>query len=487
MTDQEAGFGRSGFINQHGLWSDDDRRRAEAVIAQVEADGIETIRINFVDQHGLMRGKAIPADALKSAFDAGLAMTSTLLLKDTSHKTVFPVWGEDAGFGNKVLTGASDVIMVPDPASFRRLPWSPHSAWMLSTLYLPDGQALSLDSRNILNSALARLHAHDLDLMTGLEVEFSVFDVIDPKLAHGDGGMPAKAPDTQVLHHGYQYLTEDRYDQIEDVMDDIRRGAQALDLPVRSMEVEFGPSQFEVTFTPRPGAAHAQTMVYFRAAVKQICRRAGLHATFMSRPQIENGMASGWHLHQSLIGHKDGQNRMTPDKGEVLSPVGLNWVAGLLDHAQASCLLSTPTVNGYKRYQAFALAPDRVQWGVDNKGAMIRAITATGDPASRIENRVGEPAANPYLYLASQVLSGLDGIDRALTPPAPSTSPYEGEAVALPRNLGAAIEAFSKSTFYREAFPAGFVDYLVTIKQAEWDRYLSTVSDWEQREYFSTF
>ena len=79
-------------------------------------------------------------------------------------------------------------------------------------------------------------------------------------------------------------------------------------------------------------------------------------------------------------------------------------------------LFATPTINGYRRYRPYSLAPDRAIWGRDNRGVMLRVLGGTGDPATRLENRVGEPAANPYLYLASQVLSGLDGIDRKLDP-----------------------------------------------------------------------
>ena len=118
---------------------------------------------------------------------------------------------------------------------------------------------------------------------------------------------------------------------------------------------------------------------------------------------------------------------------------------------------------------------------------MIRALMAPGDRASRIENRVAEPAANPYLFFASQILGGLDGIERGLTAPAPVENPYTSDAKALPKSLIAAIERFEASGFYKEALGADVVRYLATIKRAEWDRYLMTVSEWEQSEYFSLF
>jgi glutamine synthetase len=145
-------------------------------------------------------------------------------------------------------------------------------------------------------------------------------------------------------------------------------------------------------------------MVLFRSAVKHIARRHGYHATFMCRPKLPNVFASGWHLHQSLVSRAGGENAfMAKDGGEALSPFGRAYLAGLLQHARASTVFTTPTINGYKRYRAYSLAPDRAIWGRDNRGVMIRVLGGAGDSATRLENRIGEPAANPYLYMASQI------------------------------------------------------------------------------------
>lgn len=478
---------KRGLTGRMALLDEDGFRRAAEICAEMEAGEFETVRLCFVDQHGVLRGKTLVAGALASAFREGVAMTSTLLLKDTSHRTVFDVWGTDAGFGRGVLTGAGDFLMVPDPATFRALPWSPHSALMLCDIWQADGAPLAFSARGILRKAVNALNAAGHDALFGLEQEFYVFTVTDEKLAHGDGGMPATPPETGLLTHGYQYLTESRYDALEPVMDEIRRATERLSLPVRSMEVEFGPSQFEMTFAPQRALAAADCVVLFRHAVKSVCQRNGLHATFMSRPRVPNGMASGWHLHQSLTSLDGEVNRFAPGAGREPTLLASSWIAGLLAHAVSGCLLTTPTVNGYKRYLSAMLAPDRVQWAHDNKGAMLRALFREGDQASRIENRTPEPAANPHLAIASQILAGMDGIARGLSAPAPVESPYAGEAERLPRNLGAAIEAFAASAFWREALGADVTAWLTRIKRAEWDRYLADISDWEQREYFTLF
>jgi glutamine synthetase len=121
------------------------------------------------------------------------------------------------------------------------------------------------------------------------------------------------------------------------------------------------------------------------------------------------------------------------------------------------------------------------------KGLMNRAIGGAHDRGSRIENRAGEPAANPYLYLAAQIHAGLDGIDRGLDPGAPADSPYAAEAALLPRSLMEAVAAFRASAFWRERLGDEVVDWLATLKEAEIARFLSEVTDWEHREYFEMF
>jgi len=118
---------------------------------------------------------------------------------------------------------------------------------------------------------------------------------------------------------------------------------------------------------------------------------------------------------------------------------------------------------------------------------MIRVIAEQGDPASRIENRIGEPAANPYLYLTSQIWAGLDGIDQKLEPGEPVETPYNNGAERLPGSLAAAVRNLDNSKLFRKCLGNQFVDYYLTIKNAEIDRFMQTVTDWEQREYFEIF
>jgi glutamine synthetase len=290
------------------------------------------------------------------------------------------------------------------------------------------------------------------------------------------------------ISQGYQYPTETRFDQAEPILEAVRRDVLALGLPLRSVEIELGPSQCEFTFHPQIGMAPADTMMLFRSAVKQVCRRQGYLASFMCRPRIPHVMSSGWHLHQSLRDRASGANAfMALDDGQPLSGVGRHFLGGLIEHARAAAAFTTPTINGYKRFRPYALAPDRVIWGHDNRGVMVRALGGPGDTATRLENRVGEPAANPYLYMASQIVAGLDGIARRLEPGSCADTPYETAGPFLPKSLDEALAALRQDACFAEAFGHSFIDYYLGIKQFEIARYQAEVTEWEQREYLELF
>jgi glutamine synthetase len=178
---------------------------------------------------------------------------------------------------------------------------------------------------------------------------------------------------------------------------------------------------------------------------------------------------------------------MSGKPDELLSATGWNYLAGLLAHARSATAFCAPTINGYKRYRSYSLAPDRAIWGRDNRGVMLRVLGGPNDSATRIENRAGEPAANPYLFMAAQILAGLDGMERRLEPGPPADTPYEAPAELLPKTLREAIDALRADPFFRAKMGAAFVDYFTAIKDAEIARYEQEVSDWEQREYFEMF
>ena len=480
--------GAMSFVERHGLWTDDRSKAANEVEKLVEAHKLEVVRLSFADQHGVLRGKTVVADELPRMMREGSTFPMTLLAKDTAHRTVPAVLSlSGAGFTKRDMEAAADVVIVPDPATFRILPWAAGTGWLLCDLYFAGGEPVPISTRYLYRRALERLDEAGFDFMAGLEIEFHLFKLENPRLRLDDAGQPGPPPEVSLLTQGYQHLTELRYDQLDPLLEILRRNIMGLKLPLRTLEVEYGPSQCEFTFQPRYGLEPADMMMLARSAIKQVCRRHGYLASFMCRPRIPNVFSSGWHLHQSLRDKRTSANAFVPAAGAVLSPLAQHYLAGLLEHAHGAAALATPTINGYRRYGRHPLAPDRAVWGHDHRNVMVRVLGGPGDWSTRLENRVGEPAANPYLYMASQIYSGLDGIERQLDPGPPSDAPYETAALRLPHSLGEAIAALRKDACLRAGLGSSFVDYYSLIKEAEIARFELEVTEWEQREYFEIF
>lgn len=475
------------FVERHGLWTAAMHDAARQVVAEAKRLHLEVVRFSFPDQHGLLRGKTLTVSELEQAMVYGVAVPTSLIAKDTAHRTVFPVFSTGGGFDMPEMQGAADMLMIADPRSFRVLPWASNAGWLLCDIYFADGRSVPFSTRQICRRVLQSLDQAGYDYIAGLEVEFHAFRLLRRHMQPADAGQPGEPPDVELLSHGYQYLTELRFDQVEPVIEMLRREIAPLGFPLRSLEIEYGPSQFEFTFGPMAGMEAADAMVLFRSAVKQICARNGYHATFMCRPRMPEVMSNGWHLHQSLRSKSTGSNAFAVPDGGGVSTVCRHYLAGLLKHAKACTALATPTINGYKRYRPYSLAPDRISWGRDNRGAMVRLVEGVQPGAIRLENRTGEPAANPYLYFASQILAGLDGMANKLDPGPSADTPYEAAVEHLPRTLANALVHLREDECLREGLGEDFVNYFCRIKEAEVARFDLAVTDWEHREYFEIF
>ncbi len=314
--------------------------------------------------------------------------------------------------------------------------------------------------------------------MVGLEIEWYLARVADEQLGDEHIGMPGvrgRPVRTSPVEPGFSYHSESNMDLMQPVLSALAEAFEKIGLPLRSIENEWGPGQLECTFAARPALEAADHAMLFRTATRQICRQMGYLATFMARPALKGYYSSGWHLHQSLVDGKSGRNLFMPEHAsECLSPLGRAWLGGLLKYAAPATVFATPTVNGYRRYRPNSLAPDRATWCYDHRGVMLRVLGAPGDPATRIENRIGEPAANPYLYILSQIVAGLDGIDNKRDPGPQDDDPYNADRPMLPASLPAALDALEHEPLFRDATRRG-VHRLLPQAQAQRGRPLCTM------------
>lgn len=475
----------------------------EKLAAAIERSGLELVRFGWCDTHGVVRGKTLTAAAAAALLrkGTGLGMVSTLMLKDTSDRTAFKVFEPGIASDLPGFEFANNLLLQPVEDSFRVLPWAHKTGWIQCQPVFQDGTPTVYDTRLQLQRALDTLARRGLGLVCGLEVEFHIYRLRDP--LHGPdldpdrAAWPGPAPEVSLIHPGYNLLSEQCFDMAHEPLRIVQHTAQALGLPLLSLEIELGPSQVEAVFDATDALTAADNMVLFRSAVRQALRRAGYHATFMCRPPFEQIMSSGWHLHQSLVHRDTGRNaflRDTPAPGtgpsdarHTLSDTGAAYLAGLLRHGRGMTVMCTPTANGFGRFRPNALAPQSIVWGRDNRGAMLRVIGGAGDAGTRIENRLGEPAANPYLYMASQIHAGLRGIEEGLTPPPATDSPYASDpATRVPDNLSDALGALQEDTAMRAGFGDDFIRYYSRLKTSEQQRHAAAedTMEFHRREYF---
>jgi glutamine synthetase len=240
----------------------------EQVAQRIADERIERVRIAWCDLHGVLRGKTLMPHAVAGALRDGLGMVSTLMLKDTSDRTAYDVFEPGSleplpGFGQ-----ANNLLLLPDPASFRVLPWAPGTGWMQAQPWFDDAMPVALDTRRVLQAALAELQREGFGLRCGLEVEFHIYRIDDARLDPQQTAWPGVGPAVSMIHPGYNLLTENWADLADAPLRIVQQTAQGLNLPLRSLEIELGPSQVEAVFDATDALTAADQMVLFRNGVR---------------------------------------------------------------------------------------------------------------------------------------------------------------------------------------------------------------------------
>jgi glutamine synthetase len=493
---------KSGFIERHGLWTNDQRGQAAELKRRLEAEKLQFVRLAWADPHGASRAKAVTLPAFLAALTNGYNINVATTTLDSANARTFSSFTRGGGMGLDEMTGSPNLTIVPDPATFRVLPWAPGVGWILCDEYFNTGVPFHFSPRQLLRKQLRRLQERGMGCVVGLEIEWYLLRVAEDGLNDehvGGPGVRGRPLKTAPPEPGYSYHSESNLDLMQPVLSALADAFEKIDLPLRSVENEWGPGQVECTFAPRDALNAADNLLLFRTATRQICRRMGYFASFMCRPGLKGYYASGWHLHQSLV-DAAGTNLFMPERApECLSALGRGFLGGLLHYAAPATAFTTPTVNGYRRFRPNSLAPDRATWCHDHRGVMIRVLGAPGDPATRLENRAGEPAANPYLYIMSQIVAGLEGIDQAIDPGPPNDEPYGCDRPLLPKSLMEALDALERESAFRNQLGDVFVDYFLKLKRNEAGRFLRWLEEhgepqpgdetttWEQNEYFDFF
>ncbi len=430
---------------------------------------IRYVLAQFVDIHGAAKAKAVPVEHYSMVLNEGAGFAG------------FALWGFGMG------PHGPDYMGVGDPKTLCALPWMPGFARVACDGHVK-GKPYPYCTRVALKNQLKRLEAKGLTMYAGIEPEFML-------LKRTAAGGYAPFDDTDTLDKPcYDYKGLSRASAI---LDEISTSMRAVGVDVYQIDHEDGNGQFEVNFTYADVLKTADNFLLFKMAASEIARKHGVVASFMPKP-FSNRTGTGAHFHISM-GNKMTSNLFydkSDKRGLALSTMGYQFLAGILTHARALTAICAPTVNSYKRLvvgrslSGATWAPAYIAYGDNNRTACVRI------PGGRIEMRLPDGAANPYLAGAAILAAGLDGIERKLDPGEPlNENLYEMPAKELkrrrigllPQHLAEAIDALEADEVVKAGIGADLAKEFISVKRMEWIEYSRHVSDWETARYVEMF
>jgi glutamine synthetase len=418
------------------------------------------VRVLFADHHGLARGKYLPWRVA----DRGTRSCVTLFALDFD-RTMVPAPGAYLleGLHDMELTYSLDDV---------RPGWEDEATGVVIADLSMNGEPLPIGPRHALKRAIAAWEALDYRPRVGIELEAFVLQ------PDGRGGWEEWS-----TPGAYVYGTGLAVDPVG-LLDDLMRTADRAGLPIEAINSEYDTPQFELTLVFDDALKAVDDIFLFKVLAREVAQRKGLLLTFMGKPFGDRG-GSGFHVNLSLA-DASGANAMLDESAEFgLSTLARQCIAGCLAHHEGMAALCAPTVNAYKRLRPAQLSGYWANWGVDHRACTVR-VPADNTPAKRIEHRMPDGAANPYLATAAVLHAARLGVvDQLELPPPEMLDSLEQASTErrTPDNLSAALDALEADPVMIEAMGKEIVDHFVVIKRNEWDKFCAAVTDWELKHY----
>ena len=432
---------------------------------ELKKQGIDVIRIGYSDLIGTDRGRDVLVNRMERTLASGLGFCRSVY--------VTTPMGDVVDIDGGLRAGLPDILAFPDLSTIQPVPWEPGVAHCIANLYDPDGSPSAESPRQVLRQMQERFCELDLTPICGPELEFYILEASNDA-PHGWARYGEST--------GNVYVSGLRGDPENVLLKSLRHlGEYGID--AISGNHEFASGQFEINLWHSEALDSADRAHRFKAAVKELARANDKLATFMAKPFNDEG-GSGFHIHFSCLG-PDGNNIFdAPSSPHGLSDEARWSIGGILKHAPALAAVNNPTINSYKRFGPDTLAPWLIDWGLDNRSSMIRVPPERGG-STRLELRLGDASANPYLATAGLLAAAYLGIRNQIEP----GDPVEGygynpdNAERLPTHLSAALDALEADEEFVECLDKRFVDAFVAYKRDEIEKFRSFVTDWEFREY----
>ena len=438
--------------------------RAE-ILKRCKQEQIRFLRMQFTDILGANKNVELPAGQFEKALDGEIMFDGSSI----------------EGF---MRIEESDMLLRPDPASFRIFPWDAEHgrvARLICDITLPDGSPFAGCPRTTLKRITAVAAEMGYTVMLGPEAEFFLF--------HRD---PTGAPTTETHDRG-AYFDLTPFDKGEECRRSIVNVLEAMGFEIEAAHHEVAPGQHEIDFKYDEAVATADKISTFKLAVRKVALDFNLHATFMPKP-LNDMNGSGMHTHQSLF-EKDRNRFHAPGRPMELSQVALHYIGGLLAHAKGMCAVTNPLINSYKRMLPGYEAPTNIVWSEKNRSPLVRVPERRGT-GTRVELRMPDPACNPYLAFAVMIAAGLDGVRQKTEPGPPvnrnifAMSHREKRRLRideLPCDLGEALRQMKKDPLIRETLGDHIYNHFVEAKLAAWQEYCAAVHPWEIERYLARY
>ncbi|MEV3873406.1 glutamine synthetase family protein [Streptomyces sp. NPDC049906] len=428
---------------------------------------IEEVIVGVPDLQGRIQGSRLSApyfldEAARNGFGACVYLLAADVDMNTGPGYALDAWR--SGFG--------DLVLHPDPATLRTLPWDEGTALVLADAVGQDGEPVEVAPRQVLRTQLDRLAARGLTAFAGTELEFLVFG--ESYRTAWERRYAGLRPATDYnVDYSLQGLSA-----IEPVTRRIRREMVRAGLSMETARGECHPGQYEIVFRYAEAMTTCDNHVFFKYGAKRIAEQEGVALTFM--PKYDEGEGNSCHVHLSLRGTDGSAVFADPSAADGMSALMRHFVAGQLACLPDFALLMAPNVNSYKRLKPGAFAPTGIAWGRDNRTCPIRVV-GTGH-SLRIEHRVPGGDANPYLAVAAAVAAGLHGIENALTPPPPHAANALADASVpqLPGTLTEALHRWENSELVAKVFGPEVVRHYAQAARTELAAFETAVTDWER-------
>ena len=445
----------------------------QRVLAELRARGVRNVKLGGFDVDGVLRGKYVSLEKFASAADHGMGFCDVVFGWDIGDVLY------DNAKATGWHTGYPDAHATVDLSSLRHIPWEPSTAAFILDFQDPTGAPLPISPRQLLQSVVDRAHGMGFSPLFSAELEFFIFEETPESLrAKGFAGLTPLSPGM----FGYSWLRSSAHAELVHAILD---GCRDFDIEIEGMHTETGPGVYECAIRYDEARRAADKAALFKTVVKELCARRGLTACFMAKWSEALPGCSG-HLHQSLVGLKDGKSRFHDARGDRGTSATLrHYLGGLMKLMPELSAIYWPTINAYKRSAENTWAPTTATWGHENRTTAVRVIS--GDPhATRIEYRQAGADLNPYLCMAANLAAGLWGIQNQVEPPPPVVgNGYDDrEAPALPRNLRDAVASLNGSAVAREILGGAFVDHYVATRRWEVRQFERAVTTWELERYF---